>query len=123
MKHALLAIVGVVAIAASPVFSQSSSSPKFEATSVQASARTAPGLRGGILRGNRYERRNATMLDLIRTAYDVPATRVPGPPHFDNIQPATPPAIAPIGKPMSAPFSPGSSHPHGATAFSIAEPR
>jgi uncharacterized protein (TIGR03435 family) len=82
MKKSLLVLLGVVAIAASPVFTQSSSSPKFEATSVQVSARTAPGVRGGVLRGNRYELRNATMLDLIRTAYDVPAPRVTGGPSW-----------------------------------------
>jgi len=82
MNKRLLVMLAVLAFAAAPVFTQSSSSPKFDVTSVQVSARTAPGLRGGVLRGNRYELRNATMLDLIRTAYDVPAQRVTGGPNW-----------------------------------------
>lgn len=82
MKKVLLVLCSVVALTAAPVFTQSSSPAKFEVTSVQVSAKTAPGLRGGVLRGNRYELRNATMLDLIRTAYDVPAARVSGGPSW-----------------------------------------
>ena len=37
-------------------------------------------MRGGTLRGSRYELRNATMVELIRTAYDVPAERITGGP-------------------------------------------
>src|SRR5262245_47099617 len=56
--------------------------PAFEVTSVQTSTRTQPGMRGGVLRGNRYELRNATMLDLIRTAYDVQPERITGGPNW-----------------------------------------
>jgi uncharacterized protein (TIGR03435 family) len=37
---------------------------------------------GGLLRGGRYDLRKATMLDLIRTAYDVPAAKVVGGPNW-----------------------------------------
>src|ERR1017187_6891796 len=37
---------------------------------------------GGLLRGGRYDLRKATMLDLIRTAYDVPASKVVGGPNW-----------------------------------------
>ena len=78
----LLSSLALLVLAAAPAFTQSTAPVKFEATSVQVSARSAPGLRGGVLRGNRYELRNATMLDLVRTAYDVPASRVTGGPNW-----------------------------------------
>ena len=80
-KH-LLALFGVVASAAAPVFTQSSPPSKFEVTSVQASTRVLPGLRGGVLRDTRYELRNATMADLIRTAYNVGPEKVTGGPSW-----------------------------------------
>jgi len=67
-------------LAAAPVFTQSS--PRFEVTSVQASTKVLPGMRGGVLRGDRYELRNATMVDLIRTAYNVNADKVTGGPSW-----------------------------------------
>lgn len=54
----------------------------FEVGSVQVSTRPQPGMRGGILRGTRYELRNATMVDLIRTAYDVQPERITGGPSW-----------------------------------------
>jgi uncharacterized protein (TIGR03435 family) len=39
-------------------------------------------MRGGILRGNRYEIRNAHMVDLIRTAYNVQPERISGGPSW-----------------------------------------
>ena len=39
-------------------------------------------MRGGALRGNRYELRNATMVDLIRTAYNVQPERISGGPSW-----------------------------------------
>jgi uncharacterized protein (TIGR03435 family) len=39
-------------------------------------------MRGGVLRGNRYELRNATMVDLIRTAYNVQPERITGGPSW-----------------------------------------
>lgn len=75
-------LLGALFLLTVPAFTQSPAPATFDATSVQVSARSAPGLRGGVLRGTRYELRNATMLDLIRTAYDVPAPRVTGGPSW-----------------------------------------
>jgi uncharacterized protein (TIGR03435 family) len=55
--------------------------------------------RGGVLRGNRYELRNATMLDLIRTAYDVDADRVIGGPSWLELKRYDVDALAPTGTP------------------------
>jgi len=35
-------------------------------------------MQGGVLRGDRYEMRQATMVDLVRTAYGVDADKVIG---------------------------------------------
>jgi len=75
-------VLAAMLLLAAPVFTQSPAPARFDATSIQVSARTVPGLRGGIQRGNRYELRNATMVDLIRTAYDVPADKVSGGPSW-----------------------------------------
>ena len=80
MRRLSLLFVGFL-LAAAPVFTQSSPS-RFEVSSVEVSTRVLPGLRGGVLRGNRYELRNATMLDLIRTAYNVNADKVSGGPSW-----------------------------------------
>jgi uncharacterized protein (TIGR03435 family) len=52
------------------------SGPKFDAAEVHLRTRTAsgsPDSSGGVLRGGRYDLRNATMVDLIRTAYRINA--------------------------------------------------
>ena len=68
----LLLGVGAAALLAGPVLGQAPASrPSFEIASIQASTRPTPGMRGGALRGNRSEIRNAHMVDLIRTAYNV----------------------------------------------------
>ena len=54
----------------------------FEVASIQLSTRPQPGMRGGQLRGTRYELRNATMVDLIRTAYDVQPEKISGGPSW-----------------------------------------
>jgi hypothetical protein len=56
--------------------------PAFEVAAIQVSTRPNPGMRGGVLRGARYEIRNATMVDLIRTAYNVPPERISGGPSW-----------------------------------------
>jgi uncharacterized protein (TIGR03435 family) len=57
--------------------------PAFEVADVHVSATTAtPFMRGGVLRGSRYEMHTATMLDLIRTAYGVDAEKVVGGPNW-----------------------------------------
>ena len=54
--------------------------PAFDVAGIQNSTRPQPGMRGAQLRGNRYEIRNATMVDLIRTAYNVPPEKISGGP-------------------------------------------
>lgn len=57
--------------------------PAFEVADIHASATTTfPFMRGGLIRGGRYELHNATMLDLIRTAYDVDPAKVLGGPSW-----------------------------------------
>ena len=57
--------------------------PVFDIADVHVSARsTNPNMTGGILRAGRYELRKATMVDLIRTAYDVDADSVIGGPSW-----------------------------------------
>jgi uncharacterized protein (TIGR03435 family) len=74
MKSALT-LLAVVTLA-SPVFAQTgANAPKFAAADVSLRARMGttnqPTMTGGVLRGGRYDLRNATMLDLIATAYSV----------------------------------------------------
>ena len=82
MKRLLVALA--VALACSGVLLGQAPAPRiaFEVASVQVSTRPQPGMRGGVLRGNRYELRNATMLDMIRTAYDVQPDRITGGPSW-----------------------------------------
>ena len=74
MKSALMLLT--VAALSSPVFAQTAqNAPKFAAADISLRARTGttnqPTMTGGVLRGGRYDLRNATMLDLIATAYSV----------------------------------------------------
>ena len=73
--------MGVAAACSAPLWGQTPA-PRaaFDVTSVQPSTQPRPGMRGGQLRGNRYEIRNATMVDLIRTAYNVQPERISGGP-------------------------------------------
>ena len=81
MRRAFL-FVAVMVLATAPMRAQSPATSQFQITSIQISTRPQPGMRGGILRGDRYELRNAKMVDLIRTAYDVQAERVTGGPSW-----------------------------------------
>src|SRR5947207_12464879 len=63
----------------------SETSPSFEAADVHASPRSAnPNVQslGGFVRGGRYQFRNATMLDLIVSAYGVEPEKVLGGPSW-----------------------------------------
>ena len=73
--------------------------PTFDVADVHVRAHTTnpnPFMTGGVLRGGRYDLRNATMVDLIRTAYGVDADTVLGGPNwletdrFDVIAKASP---------------------------------
>jgi len=75
--------MGVAAACSAPLWGQTPA-PRaaFDVTSVQPSTQPRPGMRGGQLRGNRYEIRNATMVDLIRTAYNVQPEKITGGPSW-----------------------------------------
>jgi uncharacterized protein (TIGR03435 family) len=97
-----LAGIGLFVLLSSAVFGQpAETTPTFEVADVHVRARTTnpnPFMSGGVLRGGRYDLRNATMLDLIQTAYGVDADRVLGGPNwlerdrFDVIAKAPPSA-------------------------------
>jgi uncharacterized protein (TIGR03435 family) len=77
MRRALLVVLALALVALSRVtFAQPpQNAPKFDAADINLRARTGttnqPTMTGGVLRGGRYDLRNATMLDLIATAYSV----------------------------------------------------
>jgi uncharacterized protein (TIGR03435 family) len=86
----VLALVAAVTLS-SPVFAQNAqTTPKFAAADISQRARTGttnqPTMTGGVLRGGRYDLRNATMLDLIATAYSVGDTDLitGGPPWLER---------------------------------------
>ena len=77
--------LGALLLAAAPLFAQSAPpAATFEVADVRPAApNPAPdNTHGGLLRGNRYEIRNATMLDLIRGAYGVDAEKIVGGPSW-----------------------------------------
>ncbi len=79
----LLAVCAIAACASDSLLGQATPRPAFDVASVQVSPpRMQQGIRGGLLRGNRYELRNATMLDLIRAAYDAQPERISGGPSW-----------------------------------------
>jgi uncharacterized protein (TIGR03435 family) len=95
----VLFVLGALFLAVVSVFTQSPAPPKFDVASVQVSTRPFGfgGMTGGVLRGTRYELRNATMLDLIRTAYNVPPQRVTGGPSWLEWDRYNVAALAPEG--------------------------
>ena len=79
----LFAVVAVTAVFSGSVLGQAPAPrPAFDVAGIQISTRPQPGMRGGQLRGNRYEIRNATMVDLIRTAYNVQPEKIGGGPSW-----------------------------------------
>ena len=73
----------LVPILAVQVLAQSAPLQTFEAAAVSVNTTSAArGMRGGTPRSGRYELLNATLVDLIRTAYSVDADRVVGGPHW-----------------------------------------
>jgi uncharacterized protein (TIGR03435 family) len=77
----LFVVVAVIAVFSGSVLGQAPASrPAFEVAGIHVSTRPQPGMRGGQLRGNRYEIRNATMVDLIRTAFNVQPEKISGGP-------------------------------------------
>ena len=86
MMMQALAGVSLVALLAAPVFGQATDAkPVFESADVHVSApstTTNVYMRGGVIRGGRYELRTATMADLISTAYGVDGDKVMGGPNW-----------------------------------------
>jgi uncharacterized protein (TIGR03435 family) len=87
MRRAFLALGVLVVLVLSCTASlaqQANGGPRFDGAEVHLRVRTASGspeASGGVLRGSRYDLRNATMLDLISTAYRItnPEAIVGGP--------------------------------------------
>jgi uncharacterized protein (TIGR03435 family) len=99
MKRLLIGL-GVAALLSGPALGQSPAArPSFDIAGIQASTRPNPGMRGGVLRGNRYELRNATMVDLIRTAYSVQPEKITGGPSWLEWNRFDIAALAPEGTP------------------------
>ena len=97
----LLVIIAIAALS-DPVRGQSSArvpAAAFDIAGIEVSTRPNPGMRGGNLRGTRYELRNATMVDLIRTAYDVQPERITGGPSWLEWNRFDIAALAPEGTP------------------------
>src|SRR5688500_3405758 len=77
----LLCVLGIAAFCSNSLLGQAPAPrPAFDITGIQVSTRPQPGMRGGVLRGTRYEVRHASMVDLIRTAYNVQPERITGGP-------------------------------------------
>ncbi len=73
----------LVALLSSPIFGQSTPTPAFDLADVHASPkRSATNMAGGVVKNGRYEIRNATMVDLIKTAYSTDAEKVFGGPSW-----------------------------------------
>jgi uncharacterized protein (TIGR03435 family) len=71
------AYAGLTALVAGGIFGQSDNAPKFEIADVHVSAKTANTVvRTAAPRNGRYEIKNATMLDLIRTAWGFDADKI-----------------------------------------------
>ena len=74
MRRAL-AVLALVTASSAVSAQAPQNAPKFDAADISLRARTGttnqPAMTGGVLRGGRYDLRNATMLDLIATAYSI----------------------------------------------------
>ena len=84
MKFKLAPLASLIVFAAGAIAQTADPLPIFELADVHAStARPNNGVRGPLIRtSGRYEFANATMLDLIRTAYNVDADKVLGGPNW-----------------------------------------
>jgi uncharacterized protein (TIGR03435 family) len=72
----VLAALAVVVFGSGAGYTQTpGNTPKFDAADISVRARTGttnqPVMTGGVLRGGRYDLRNATMVDLVATAYSI----------------------------------------------------
>jgi uncharacterized protein (TIGR03435 family) len=99
MISRFLALVCTVALVSTSVFGQAPQTPAtFDIADVRVSERQINvGMTGGQLRAGRYELHNATMVDLIRTAYNIEAEKVAGGPNWLELDRYTVIAKAPAG--------------------------
>jgi len=76
--------IGLLAFIAGVAYAQPAAAPPtFDIADVHVSAPTTnPYARGGVIRGGRYELRTATLVDLIRIAYEVDADKIIGGPNW-----------------------------------------
>jgi uncharacterized protein (TIGR03435 family) len=79
-----LAGISIVALLSVPGFGQTAEKPAaFDIADMHVSPHvTNPFMRGGVLRGDRYTVRTATMVDLISAAYGVDSAKVQGGPRW-----------------------------------------
>src|SRR5262245_55603674 len=100
MRRILVALAGIALVSAHAFGQSAATSPSFDLADVHAGSRN-PGVNvtGGVLRDGRYELHNATMVDLIRTAYSVDAERVLGGPSWLELDRFTVMAKAPQSTP------------------------
>src|SRR5580704_5255343 len=83
MLRGLLA-TGVIVLVPAAVFGQAADTPPaFDLADVHVSPHvTNPYMRGGVLRGGRFDVRTASMVDLISFAYGIDAVKVQGGPSW-----------------------------------------
>jgi len=92
--------LALIALMSGQVAGQSSDNAKFDLADVHAgSTNPGVGMSGGQLRGGRYELHDATMVDLIRTAYSTDAEKVLGGPNWVELDKFTVIAKAPQSTP------------------------
>jgi uncharacterized protein (TIGR03435 family) len=98
----ILGALMCVGLVAAPVWGQSTApAPSFDIADVHAGSRNpGVGMSGGLVRDGRYELHNATMVDLVRTAYSVDAERVIGGPSWLELDKFTVIAKAPPSTPL-----------------------
>jgi uncharacterized protein (TIGR03435 family) len=96
-------VVCTVVLSSIPAFGQSTPArPTFEIADVRVSERQINvGVSGNTIREGRYELHNATMVDLVRTAYGVEAEKVMGGPSWLELDRYTVIAKAPAGTSLS----------------------
>jgi len=67
--------VAALVVSASVAYAQTGNAPKFDAADISVRSHNGvtgqPGMTGGVLRGGRYDLRNASMVELIATAYNI----------------------------------------------------
>ncbi|HEY1306342.1 MAG TPA: TIGR03435 family protein [Vicinamibacterales bacterium] len=98
----IVAALAVLALLSGQLFGQSATgSATFDIADVHAGSRSPTvNMTGGLLKGDRYELHNATMVDLIRTAYSVDAEKVLGGPSWLELDRFTIAAKAPESTPL-----------------------